>query len=44
MAIVLEYAEKGELFEYVSNTGRFDDITARTYFDHITEGLRYLHN
>lgn len=32
MAIVLEYAGAGELFEYVSNCGRFSDSVARTYF------------
>lgn len=32
MAIILEYAGAGELFEYVSNCGRYSDEVARTYF------------
>lgn len=32
MAIVLEYAGAGELFEYVSNCGRYSEEVARTYF------------
>ena len=30
--IVLELAQGGELFDYVANTGRFDDRTSRFYF------------
>jgi len=32
MAIVIEYAAGGELFEYVSSTGKFKEEVARTYF------------
>jgi len=32
MAIVLEYAGGGELFEYVAQTGPFREEVARTYF------------
>jgi len=32
MAIVIEYAGAGELFEYVSTCGRFSEEVARTYF------------
>jgi serine/threonine-protein kinase SRK2 len=32
MAIVIEYAAAGELFEYVSNCGRYSEDVARTYF------------
>jgi len=32
MAIILEYAGGGELFEYVANTGMFREEVARTYY------------
>lgn len=32
MAIIMEYINGGELFEYVANTGRFSEEVARTYF------------
>jgi len=32
MAIILEYAGGGELFEYVANTGRFREEVALTYY------------
>ncbi len=32
MAIILEYAGGGELFEFVSQTGRFSEEVTRTYF------------
>jgi serine/threonine protein kinase len=32
MAIVLELAQGGELFEYVATTGRFSEEIAKTYF------------
>jgi len=43
MAIILEYAGGGELFEYVSQTGRFREELARTYYHQIISGLSYLH-
>jgi serine/threonine protein kinase len=44
MAIVMEYAGGGELFEYVANTGRFTEPVARTYFHQMVEALEYIHN
>lgn len=32
MAIIMEYINGGELFEYVANTGRFSEEVSRTYF------------
>jgi serine/threonine protein kinase len=32
MAILMEYAGAGELFEYVANTGRFSEEVSRSYF------------
>jgi serine/threonine protein kinase len=43
MALVLEYAQKGELFWYVSLGGKFREEVARTYFRQLIEGLQYLH-
>lgn len=41
-AIVLEYAENGELFDFVE-IGGFSQEVARTYFLQLLEGLNYLH-
>lgn len=32
VAIVLEYAEAGELFDFVARSGHFSEEVARTYF------------
>lgn len=44
VAIVMELAKGGELFEYVSNTGRFSEIEARTYFHQLIETIEFCHN
>jgi serine/threonine protein kinase len=41
--IVLELAQGGELFDYVANTGSFDERTSRFYFNQIIAGLDYVH-
>lgn len=33
----------GELFEYVSSTGRFREEVARAYFLQLLEGLNHIH-
>ena len=33
--IVLEYAECGELFDYIANTGNFTEEMARFYFNQL---------
>lgn len=38
VAIVLELACGGEIFEYVVNSGRFSEKIARTYFQTLIEG------
>ena len=43
MAIVIELAKNGELFEYVSQGGMFKEEVARKYFHQLIEGLEYLH-
>jgi len=43
VAITMELAPGGELFEYVADSGRFSEETARTYFRIIIETLEYCH-
>lgn len=42
--MVLELATSGELFEYLSFTGNFDDPLARTYFQQMVDGLVACHS
>lgn len=44
MSVVLELATAGELFEYVANTGRFNEAVSRTYFHQMIDALEYLHS
>jgi serine/threonine protein kinase len=44
VAIVMELVPGGELFEYVADSGRFSEETARTYFRILIETLEYCHN
>lgn len=41
--IVLELALGGELFDFVANSGRFEEPLARYYFKQFMEGLDYCH-
>lgn len=41
--IVLELALGGELFDFVANSGRFEEPAARYYFKQFLEGLDYVH-
>ena len=41
--IVLELVTGGELFERIANSGRFDEQTARHYFQQLVCGLEYCH-
>lgn len=42
--IVMEFAEEGELFDTICNTGKFSEPLARYYFQQILNTLDYLHN
>ena len=42
--IVLEIAERGELFDFVANTGAFSEHVARYFFKQLLNGLEALHN
>lgn len=44
VALVLELATGGELFNYLMHTGPFDEHMARTYFRQLIEGLKYCHS
>ena len=37
--IVLEIAEKGEIFDFISNTGLLEEDTARYFFKQMLEAL-----
>lgn len=41
---VIELADGGELFEYVSSTGRYSENTARAYFHQLISALEYCHS
>ncbi|XP_022746513.1 serine/threonine-protein kinase SRK2E-like isoform X2 [Durio zibethinus] len=43
LAIVMEYASGGELFERICNTGRFDEDEARFFFQQLISGVSYCH-
>jgi serine/threonine protein kinase len=42
--ILMEFAENGELFDFISNTGKFSEPTARYFFMQILSALGYMHN
>lgn len=41
--IILEYAAGGELFDYVADSGRFEEKVARSYFGQLMNGLFHVH-
>ena len=41
--VAYELAEKGSLYDYVSNTGRFEECYARLIFSQVLEAIEYLH-
>ncbi|GAB4861271.1 Serine/threonine-protein kinase sapk2 [Ancistrocladus abbreviatus] len=44
LAIVMEYAAGGELFERICNTGRFSENEARFFFQQLISGVSYCHS
>jgi len=42
--IAMEYAENGELFDYVAQTGKFSEPEARFYFHQLIGALEYMHS
>ncbi|XP_019264374.1 PREDICTED: serine/threonine-protein kinase SRK2A-like [Nicotiana attenuata] len=44
LAIVMEYAAGGELFERICNAGRFSEDEARYFFQQLISGVCYCHN
>lgn len=41
--IIVEYAEGGELFDYIAIGGRFDEVVTRTYFFQLLNAVHYMH-
>lgn len=44
LAIVMEYASGGELFERICNAGRFSEDEARFFFQQLISGVKYCHS
>lgn len=44
LAIVMEYAAEGELFERICNAGRFSEDEARFFFQQLISGVSYCHS
>ncbi|XP_042973531.1 serine/threonine-protein kinase SRK2A isoform X1 [Carya illinoinensis] len=44
LAIVMEYASGGELFERICNAGRFSEDEARYFFQQLISGVHYCHS
>ncbi|KAK4256671.1 hypothetical protein QN277_006365 [Acacia crassicarpa] len=44
LAIVMEYASGGELFERICNAGRFSEDEARYFFQQLISGVSYCHS
>ncbi|KAI3672470.1 hypothetical protein L6452_38558 [Arctium lappa] len=44
LAIVMEYAAGGELFERICNAGRFSENEARFFFQQLISGVSYCHS
>jgi len=42
--LALEYADGGELFDYISMTGKFTEEQARYFFHQIIDALEYMHD
>jgi len=43
IAIVMEYASGGELFEFVKRSGRLSEDAARFFFQQLISGVDYCH-
>ncbi|KAL5705086.1 non-specific serine/threonine protein kinase [Ranunculus cassubicifolius] len=44
LAIIMEYASSGELFERICNAGRFSEDEARFFFQQLISGVSYCHS
>ena len=42
--LILEYAEGGELFDFIADTGKLDQNMTRYYFKQLLDGLEFIHN
>ena len=42
--VVMEYAERGELFDLIAQRGKLPEPEARNFFMQILAGIEYCHN
>jgi len=42
--IAMEYAENGEIFDFIAESGKFSEPEARFYFHQLIEALEYMHH
>lgn len=42
--IAMEYAENGEIFDFIAESGKFSEPEARYYFHQLIEALEYMHS
>lgn len=42
--IAMEYAENGEIFDFIAESGKFSEPEARFYFHQLIDSLEYMHN
>ena len=41
--LLMEYAEKGNLFHFIRQNRKFDEVRALKYFSQTCKGIKYLH-
>jgi serine/threonine protein kinase len=41
--IAMEYAENGEIFDFIAESGKFSEAEARYYFHQLIDALEYMH-
>ena len=44
LAIAMEYAAGGELFDRIAKAGRFNEDEARFFFQQLISGVQYCHS
>lgn len=42
--LILEFSEKGDLFEFIAKTGRFEESLCRYYFKQLITTVQFIHS